>query len=139
MKLEKIELDAENGPRIHVQGVDLLDGTPILDIKPYLPYADSIPTAQSGWADEAIVRTPVEFTEQAEAAISLRSQSPSCTDLKVLIREMLSLDPRPAFQKRQLPASEATAQGTRYGFRLFDFDVKWEIRDGKFFVLDLEP
>src|SRR5262249_39703748 len=124
VRLEKIEMDAVPGPRIHVQGVDLLDGTPILDIKPYLPYAHAIPSARSGWADEAILRTPVEFTESAEKAIQDRSSKAQCSHLKTLIQEMLSLDPRPAFQKRQLPAHESAAQGTRYGFRLFDFDVK---------------
>ena len=48
VKLERIDLDAAGGIEIHVTGVDVLDGTPVLDIKPYLPYADSIPEASSG-------------------------------------------------------------------------------------------
>jgi hypothetical protein len=50
---------------------------------------------------------------------------------------MLELDPRPAFQQLKLPLSSPVSEGTRYGFRLFEFDVKWMIRDGKFLVLDL--
>ena len=46
LEIEKIVIDAPQGPEIHVRGVDLLDGTPVLDIKPYLPYADSIPKAR---------------------------------------------------------------------------------------------
>lgn len=138
VKLNEIDLDFEKGPRIHIQGMDLLDGTPILDIKPYLPYADSVPTANSGWADEEILRVPVEFTAQAEATIDHYENNVLCSNLRLLIRELLSLDPRPAFQKRQLPIDESHTQGTQYGFKLFNFDVKWEIRDKKFVVTQLK-
>lgn len=133
--LERIDLDATGGPEIHVSGVDLLDGTPILDLKPYIPYADSIPHARAGWAEDPIVRTPVEFSEQAEKSVAIREDKHS--NLKALILEMLELDPRPAFQKRRNPPSSPAAQGTQYGFKLFEFDVKWEIRDEKFIVLDV--
>jgi tRNA-Thr(GGU) m(6)t(6)A37 methyltransferase TsaA len=136
VKLGRIELDAPGGIEIHVTGVDVLDGTPVLDIKPYLPYADSIPDANAGWAAEPIIRTAVEFTEHSLLAISARG-SAKYPQIRELIAEMLSLDPRPAFQKRRMPPAAAEAQGTRYGFRLFEFDVKWEIRQGKFAVLDL--
>ncbi len=134
--LEKIDFDAEGGAEIHVRGVDLLDGTPILDLKPYIPYADSIPDANAGWAGEPILRVPVDFSPQAESAVSTRSCG-GYTNLRALIVEMLELDPRPAFQKKRLPPESANAQGTQYGFKLFDFDVKWEIRKGKFLVLEL--
>jgi tRNA-Thr(GGU) m(6)t(6)A37 methyltransferase TsaA len=133
--IEKIDTQAEGGPEIHVRGVDLLDGTPVLDIKPYVPYADSIPQANSGWAEEPIVRAPVEFTPQAESATEARSLGHP--NLRELIVEMLELDPRPAFQQRNLPRESPSAQGTRFGFKLFDYDVKWEIRDAKFIVLDV--
>ncbi len=57
--IEKIDLEAVGGPEIHVGGVDLLDGTPILDIKPYIPYADSVPSANAGWASAEIPRYDV--------------------------------------------------------------------------------
>jgi tRNA-Thr(GGU) m(6)t(6)A37 methyltransferase TsaA len=135
VRLERIDLDAQGGIEIHVSGVDVLDGTPVLDIKPYLPYADSIPEASAGWAAEPIERTEVEFTGQSLQAIAARSKP--YPNLQPMIVEMLSLDPRPAFQKRRMPATAPEAQGTRYGFRLFEYDVKWEIRDGKFVVLDV--
>ena len=146
--LEGVDLEAKGGPEIFVRGVDLLDGTPILDVKPYIPYADSLPDANAGWANEPISRIEVEFSEEAEVALALRlSREPvsgsgllgasGYTNLKALIVEMLELDPRPAFQKRQMSSQNPKAHGTRYGFKLFDFDVKWEIRDGKFWVLDL--
>lgn len=137
VELEKVELDAKNGPRVYVRGVDLLDGTPILDIKPYLPYADSVPDARPGWAGEEIPRFPVEFTVEADRAIHQFSEKLGRPDLKALIFEMLSLDPRPAAQKRRLPADGAPAEGTRHGFMLLDLDVKWQIRGGKFVVFDV--
>jgi tRNA-Thr(GGU) m(6)t(6)A37 methyltransferase TsaA len=140
VKLERIDLDAPGGVEIHVSGVDVLDGTPVLDIKPYLPYADSIADASAGWAAEPIERVDVEFDETALRAIELRGGSGKAARyprLREMIVEMLSLDPRPAFQKRRMPAGAPEAQGTRYGFRLFEFDVKWEIRDGRFAVLDV--
>jgi tRNA-Thr(GGU) m(6)t(6)A37 methyltransferase TsaA len=136
VKLERVDWEAEGGVELHVSGVDVLDGTPVLDIKPYIPYADSIPDANAGWADAPITRTPVRFTEQGERATAEKAGSRHPT-LRDLIIEMLEIDPRPAFQKRRMPADSVEAQGTRYGFRLLDFDVKWEIRDGGFIVLDV--
>jgi tRNA-Thr(GGU) m(6)t(6)A37 methyltransferase TsaA len=135
VKLERVDFEAPGGIEIHVTGVDVLDGTPVLDIKPYLPYADAILDANAGWAAEPIMRTEVEFTPESLSAIARHeAQYPQ---LKPMIAEMLSLDPRPAFQKRRMPPESPEAQGTRFGFRLFEFDVKWEIRNGRFAVLDV--
>ncbi len=136
VKLERIDFDAKGGPEIHVRGVDILDGTPILDIKPYLPYCDSIPDANAGWAEEPIERVAVVFSEQAEKAIELRSGEKH-PNLKKLITEMLELDPRPSFQKRRMPPGSPQAEGTKYGFNLFEFDVKWQIEGAQFHVLDV--
>ena len=136
VKILKIDGEAAGGPEITVSGVDILDGTPVLDIKPYLPYADSVPDAKAGWAMEEISRTAVEFSPQSLQAIEAR-KGDRYPRLQELILQMLELDPRPAFQKRKMPAWSSEAQGTRYGFRLFEFDVKWEIRDGRFIVLDV--
>jgi tRNA-Thr(GGU) m(6)t(6)A37 methyltransferase TsaA len=136
VKLEKVVQDAQGGVEIHVSGVDILDGTPVLDIKPYLPYADSIQDAHAGWAEETIKRTPVEFSDKAIQSITEKSMQ-GYPNLKELIIGMLELDPRPAFQKRNLPSESPEAEGTCYGFRLFDFDVKWQIKQQVFIVLDV--
>lgn len=136
VELERIDWDAPGGPELHLLGVDILDGTPVLDIKPYLPYADSIPEARAGWADEPIVRAEVFFTEAALAAIDERS-SGGYANLKQLIAELLSLDPRPSFQKRRMPPGRPEAEGTRYGFNIFHFDVSWRISGGAFWVDDV--
>ena len=134
--LEKVDFDAEGGPEIHVAGVDLLDGTPVLDIKPYIPYADSIPEANAGWASEPIPRHPVKFTDEAETEIRKRDPQGD-KNLRALIVEVLELDPRPAYQKRQLPVSDSKTWGGRYGFDLLGADVKYEIHDGYFLVYNL--
>ncbi|MCM2321937.1 MAG: tRNA (N6-threonylcarbamoyladenosine(37)-N6)-methyltransferase TrmO [Oligoflexia bacterium] len=141
--LEACRPDAAGGPEIDITGVDILDSTPVLDIKPYLPYADSVPDARAGWAEAPIVRVPVDFSARAESALLERAaRTGAASDgygrLRSLIVEMLELDPRPAFQKRRFPPGSPEAQGTRYGFKLLDFDVKWEIRGAGFRVLGLE-
>ena len=136
VKLEKIDLAASGGPELHLSGVDILDGTPILDVKPYLPYADSIPVASSGWAVESIERSEVVITSEAESAIEQASKREG-RPLRNLILQIMELDPRPAFQKRESSTKSDEAGGTGHGFRLFNSDVKWEIRNGKLCVTDI--
>jgi tRNA-Thr(GGU) m(6)t(6)A37 methyltransferase TsaA len=143
VKLDRVEMTPK-GVKIHVSGVDLLDGTPILDVKPYIPFADSIPSAHAGWAAEPIEKYPVEFSERSRVSLArhqkrIRAEKGDDTiDVERMIVEMLELDPRPASQKRKMPPKDVESIGLRFAFTLFDFDVKWEIRDGKFAVLDLE-
>jgi tRNA-Thr(GGU) m(6)t(6)A37 methyltransferase TsaA len=136
VKLDRIELDHPDGVRLHVSGLDILDGSPVLDIKPYLPYADSIPNANSGWANDPIPKTEVRFTEEALNDIERRQTEQ--LNLKPMIIEMLELDPRPAFQKRRMPVDDPASVGKRFGFSLFDFDVKWEIQDDHLLVTGVE-
>jgi tRNA-Thr(GGU) m(6)t(6)A37 methyltransferase TsaA len=142
VKLDRVDVSDPKRVRIHVSGVDLLDGTPILDVKPYIPFADAIPEAHAGWAAEPIEKFSVEFTETATLAIArherrLRAENPTI-DVRRIVVEMLELDPRPASQKRKMPPGEEGSEGLRFAFTLFDFDVKWEIRGRTFVVLDIE-
>ena len=134
--LERVDFDAEGGPEIHVAGVDLLDETPVLDIKPYIPYADSIPEANAGWASEEIPRYPVKFTHEVEALI-LKADPKGEQGLRRLIIEVLELDPRPAYQKRQLPVGDPKSVGLKFGFDLLGHDVKYEVREDHFLVHNL--
>lgn len=147
VRIDRIDFDHPTGTKIHVSGVDLLDGTPVLDIKPYIPFADSIPEANAGWASAPIQKFPVSFSDVSLASIEreetrLRSgengKPVNAVDLKAMIIEMLELDPRPASQKRKMPAGEETSDGLGFAFTLFDVDVKWEIRGDQFHVLDVE-
>lgn len=136
VKIEKIDLEAPDGPEITVGGVDLLDGTPVLDIKPYIPYADSIPEANPGWAAGPISKTPVHFATAALADLLIHDPDEK-QNLKEIIIEVLELDPRPAFQKRKNPPGDPQTWQSQYGFAVLDYDVKYEMRENGFWVLNI--
>jgi len=105
---------------LHLAGVDLLDGTPVLDIKPYLPYADRILEATGGFAAQAPeAELTVDFSPAASGFCAAWSQG----DLRDLITQILRQDPRPAYERAN-PAPQ------RHGMKLYDLDVRWETRDG---------
>lgn len=136
VKLEGITKNKEGQVLIEVSGVDILDGSPVLDIKPYLPYADSIPDANSGWTNNTVEKHPVFFTPEAESKIL--HQETLYPGLKSRIIETLTIDPRPSSQRtRYAPRSEGSV-GKKFGFTLTSFDVKWQITDQGFEVYDLE-
>jgi tRNA-Thr(GGU) m(6)t(6)A37 methyltransferase TsaA len=136
VEVEKIELEAQNGPQIYVRGLDLIDGTPVLDVKPYLPYADSFPNASSGWASEEIKRYEVHWDRSAYE--SLMSLAPSNFEtLKSMIEDVLCLDPRPAFQKRKHPVETEDSKGLSYGFDLEGLDVKYQLNQGTFLITEI--
>ena len=123
--LERVDFDAKGGPELYVTGIDLLDGTPVLDIKPYIPYADILPDANAGWASAPIERFPVVF---ADAVGEIEAS------LKSLITEVLEIDPRPGHQKRQLTPKDPANAGLKFGIEIRGFEVKYDIRDGGFYV-----
>ena len=91
VKIEKIEIDAGLGPVISVLSADLMDGTPIYDIKPYIPYADCIPNAVGGFADNV-----------KEYRLNVNMPSDICGGIdekfKSALYEILAHDPRPSYQ-----------------------------------------
>ena len=107
---------------LDIRGADLLEGTPVLDIKPYLPYADSVEGAQAGFADTPPPTLPVQFSEPAQQQLH-QFDTNGDGRLEALIRAMLSYDPRPAYQ--------AEAQdGREYGCRVHDYNVVWSVQNG---------
>lgn len=127
--LERIEQGVD-GPVLHLRGVDLLDGTPILDVKPYVPYADTIDGAKGGFAEEGIVRLPVSFSPAARQALACRTD---VDEVERVIVAVLGLDPRPGY-RRDEPDSRRIL-----GMRLYDFDLRWQVVGGGVEVLDLAP
>ena len=115
---------------LELSGVDLVDGTPILDIKPYVPYADSHPEARGGFAPDAPTPMAVEFSPEAEQAIQ-RAQH-HYPELRAFIAEVLAQDPRPAYKKGK-PDDKV------YGVRLFDVNVQFQIKEPQCQVLTIEP
>lgn len=119
VRIERIEPARKGrGPRVHVSGVDLLDGTPVLDLKPYLPYSDSFPRATAGWLPPTPARRRRKVTFSPSARAGLRVlESSGYPELRNLIAGLLSQDPRPAHQKDEF--------GRVYKMRLLDLDVHW--------------
>lgn len=111
-----------SGGRLYLKlgGVDLLDGTPVLDVKPYVPYADSVPDAQAGFAAESPGRDwPVTFS--AEAHDQIAAVDPDGTiQLALLITQILQQDPRPGYMDRY-------PKRTGFAMRLYDLDVRWKL------------
>lgn len=136
LKLERIDFDAPGGIELHFSGVDILDNTPVLDIKPYLPFADSIVDATAGWASGEIQKYPVEFSDAALAAIEAAGDR-AHPALRALIMQTLEWDPRPRSQREKMPIHDSANDGRTFAFRLLDFDVRWEIQCGAIRVLDL--
>jgi len=119
VELSKIEVK-KSMVILHLLGCDLLNKTPVLDIKPYLPYVDAIPDAVGGFATEkpeSLIE--VTFTDLA------RSQSETASvrlgeDITTLITQILELDPKPSYQKNN-------SNGDRiYRMKLYDFDLSWQ-------------
>jgi len=131
VKLEKVYTHGAD-VCLELSGVDLLDGTPVLDIKPYLPYADKITDATSGFAPEAPEnRLVVDFAPEA-LAVGQRLDAGPAPGILDLIAQMLRLDPRPAYTGDGDPDRV-------YGFRIWDVDVKWRVENGTAIVKAIEP
>ncbi|MBQ2767483.1 MAG: tRNA (N6-threonylcarbamoyladenosine(37)-N6)-methyltransferase TrmO [Clostridia bacterium] len=121
VKLEKIEKTPDLGTVLHVSGADLIDGTPIFDIKPYLAFTDSHPDARGGFAEEKrSYALEVDFPEPLLALIDERDRAPLCA--------LLAEDPRPSYQD----------DPTRvYGMPYRRYDVQFTVADGKLTVCDV--
>ena len=91
VRLEKVDVDPKLGPILYVSGIDLMDGTPIYDIKPYIAYTDSHPDAVSGFAS-----TPAEYLLEVDFPEDLLRQVPESQRENLI--EVLALDPRPHYQ-----------------------------------------
>jgi tRNA-Thr(GGU) m(6)t(6)A37 methyltransferase TsaA len=138
VKLEKIEWYAPGGIELHLSGIDIMDGTPVLDIKPYVPYADAIADASSGWVEGEVEKYTVEFSPQSVNDIdSLTGQIHP--HLRLLIAQMLELDPRPTSQRKSLPVDAPEIAERRFAFRVAEVDVHWEVRGNIFHVLSVSP
>ena len=115
---------------LELGSLDLVDGTPVVDIKPYLPFAEALPDASASYAQEAPgAEVAVSFTPDTEAQIlTLERRYPR---LKSFISEVLAQDPRPAYRKEEEP-------GKTYAVWLLDFNVRWRVISSGFEVFSLE-
>ena len=121
VRLEGVELDTPEGPVLHVSGADLVDGTPILDIKPYIPYADCHPEAAGGFAG-----TAPEGELTVEIPSRLLERVPP--DRREALEGVLAQDPRPSYQDDPERV---------YGFGFAGLEVRFTVKDGTLTVVDI--
>ena len=121
VRLERVEIDPKLGPVLYVSGIDLMDGTPIYDIKPYIAYTDSHPDAVSGFAP-----TPAEYLLEVDFPETLLQHVPE-HQRKSLI-EVLAHDPRPQYQ-----ADPERVYGMEFG----DLEVKFMVDGGLLTVVEV--
>jgi tRNA (adenine37-N6)-methyltransferase len=115
---------------LHLKGVDLLDGTPVLDIKPYLPYADSLPRAEHGFAPGPPPKTAaVCFSDEAAQTCRLLEEQ-SYPRLERLVADLLALDPRPGYAHG--------SEKRTFGMRLWDLNINFHVREDHIMVTAIE-
>ncbi|WP_407331169.1 tRNA (N6-threonylcarbamoyladenosine(37)-N6)-methyltransferase TrmO [Enterovibrio sp. 27052020O] len=119
---------AGNQVIIDIGSCDLVDGTPVIDIKPYIPYSDSITEAQGGYAAEIPDTLNVAFTDLAQTQLTKQKDAEHKTQV---IREVLAQDPRPAYKKGKKDDKE-------YAVHLFDLNVKFFVEERLITVTTIE-
>ena len=127
VRLEKIVKD--DGPvRLELSGVDLLDGTPVLDIKPYVPYSDVVDEAGCGYTFDPIPKVELRIAQQVED-FCRQYQHETGRELRELIVQTLQYDPRPASQRAAM---------REFGVLLWDVNVRWRATGDGFEVFSCE-
>ena len=121
VRLLGVEQTKECGTVLRVAGADLMDGTPIYDVKPYIPYADCRPEALSGFAPDAGGRLRVVFSPGAEEAVP--------PEKRAALRGVLEHDPRPRYQDDP---------GRVYGMDFAGLNVKFRVENGELTVISVE-
>lgn len=121
VKLERVEHTENEGDVLIVSGADLMDGTPIIDIKPYVPYADAHPEASGGFAAEKFgKKLKVVFPEELLSRVEPGKREG--------LKDLLAEDPRPAVQDDPERV---------YGMRFSDVEIKFVVSDGVLTVVDV--
>ncbi len=123
VRLDAVELQTPAGPVLHVSGADLMDGTPILDIKPYLPHADCHPEALGGFSSRVS-----GYALQVEIPPVMLSRIPE--SLRQALSDVLAQDPRPSYQHDP---------GRVYGMPFGGFEIKFSVDGDQLTVLDVIP
>lgn len=123
VKLLGVEHTPDNGTVLHVAGADMMDGTPIFDIKPYIPYADSHPDAVGGFTE-----TADDFLLEVDFPATLLAILPE--EKRQAAVDVLSHDPRPSYQR---------TPGRVYGLAFAGYDIRFRVEDQVLHVLEVVP
>ena len=122
VRLLSVEQTQDTGTVLHIGGADLMDGTPILDIKPYIPYCDAHPEAMGGFTQNAgDFMLEVDFPENLKQRLPAEKQAAIC--------QVLSHDPRPSYQKDS---------DRVYGLSFAGFDIRFTVKDKVLTVVDVK-
>ena len=122
VRLLSVEHTQDMGTVLHIGGADLMDGTPILDIKPYIPYCDAHPEAMGGFTQNAgDFMLDVDFPENLKQRLPAEKQEAIC--------QVLSHDPRPSYQKDS---------DRVYGLSFAGFDIRFTVKDKVLTVVDVK-
>lgn len=126
--VELISVETTPNVRLTVRGADIVDGTPIVDIKPYIPYVDAVADAKGGFADSEPDLLQVEFSEAATQY--LEASGAQSNGLRAAIIDVLQQDPRPAYHK---------VKSTKrvYGTALFNYNIRWYVEENTVFVKEI--
>ncbi len=131
--LSVVKLESVEGLSLHVSGVDMLDDTPVLDLKPYVAYTDALSEAAGGWLEGALDPSPrfeVEFTPRARAALDFLAQSFGI-ELEAPIREVLALGPQQHAYRR------IRREGDAFVLAVKDFRARFTLDGTRISVTDL--
>lgn len=123
VKLDRVVMDESLGPVLEVSGIDIVDGTPVLDIKPYLSFADSYPQALCGFADRL-------YGQSLKVIIPDGISKTLPADLTDTLKEVLAEDPRPRYQNDPERV---------YGFAFNKYEVKFKVDGEILTVISVEP
>lgn len=120
--LDSVEFNTDRGPVLHVSGADLMDGTPIYDIKPYLAFVDSHPEASGSFTDR---------TKEYELAVEIPAELEKLVEetRRAALRAVLAHDPRPSYQNDP---------DRVYGMEFAGYEIKFTVRDGVLTVKEIE-
>ncbi len=121
VKIEKIDLECENAPVIYITGADMLDGTPVFDIKPYLPFTDSKPDAKGGFADEV-------FGDSLTVAFENGTEDILTAAEKKILTEILAQDPRPHYHRDE---------NRIYAFEYSHLKIKFRVQNDTLKVVEI--
>ncbi|OAT45298.1 tRNA (N6-threonylcarbamoyladenosine(37)-N6)-methyltransferase TrmO [Proteus hauseri] len=130
VELKKVKIDNQS-VILELGSLDLIDGTPIIDIKPYLPFAESHPDAIAGFAQYAPDDEMAVFFSQ-QASEQLQHYANEYPNLSRFITQVLQQDPRPAYKKGE--------QSDRvYAAHLLEFNIRWQVNGQQTLVVSIEP
>lgn len=119
----------KDGVILIVSGLDLVDGTPVYDIKPYVPYVDAIPEANGAFAGASPELITVRFSIEAETQLQTLCNNPQL--LRAQVTEILAQDPRPAYRK------QAKTDPNHYGTAFADMNFRWQVVEQEIVVTEV--